>query len=91
MPIYEYACPYGHKSEHLRRVEDRHVGVLCPKCNAPADLIISAPHVEPDGVYSYEPNIGTPANYERKHELHRRQMEERAEIRETGKRKRLET
>ena len=89
-PIFEYRCPYGHKHETLRKYEHRFDADPCPKCGAPTDYVISAPHVEPDGVHSYCPNLGTSDNYERKHELHRRQTEERAERRECG-RKRLQT
>jgi hypothetical protein len=82
-PIYSYLCPYGHRHETLRKYEHRFDADPCPKCGAPTDYVISAPHVEPDGVHSYCPNLGSADNYERKAELHRVQQEERAERRET--------
>lgn len=90
MPLYAYRCPYGHEHENLRSYEQRMTADPCPTCGAPTEYIISAPHVEPDGVHSYCPNIGSADNYERKHEKHRKQLEERAEQKEVG-RKRLET
>ncbi len=83
MPLYLYVCPYGHRHETLRRYESRLDSSPCPTCGAPADYVISAHHAVPDGVYSYAPNLGSASNYERKHELHRKQQEERAERRET--------
>lgn len=65
-PIYEYRCPNGHRHERLRSYTDRSAPAACPFCEAAAAPIISAPHVLPDGVYSYAPNIGSADAFDRK-------------------------
>jgi len=82
MPLYEYRCPDGHTAEELRKYVDRDEPVTCGECGAPMVRILSAHHQQPDGLYSHCPNIGTPDNYERKHDLWKRQQMERAEKRE---------
>lgn len=65
-PIYEYRCPVGHEAERLRKWEDRDNLTVCALCQAPMNRILSAHHTEPDGIYSYEPNIGSADAFERK-------------------------
>ena len=63
--IYEYQCPLGHVSERIRKIADRHLSVVC-HCRKEAQLVFSRPHIQPDGVYSYMPNIGTARDFERR-------------------------
>jgi predicted nucleic acid-binding Zn ribbon protein len=65
-PRYDYVCPAGHDTERFFRIVDRDVSVPCETCGAPTIRTISAPHVEPDGVYSYAPNLGSEASWERR-------------------------
>ena len=72
MPIYEYACPNGCVAEHLRPYEKRDGRV--PPCMAHGKRmkrIPSAHHAEVDGIYSYAPNIGSAARYERQQQAMR--------------------
>ncbi|HUO52956.1 MAG TPA: FmdB family zinc ribbon protein [Gemmatimonadaceae bacterium] len=42
MPIYEYACQSGHRSERfVRRIGDAEETVACPVCGQPAARVIS--------------------------------------------------
>jgi putative FmdB family regulatory protein len=66
MPLYEYKCADGHTHQRLRKMAERDEPCTCLECDLPAEPIISAPHVPPDGVYSYAPNIGTAKDFERK-------------------------
>jgi putative FmdB family regulatory protein len=68
MPIYEYRCPAGHTTERLRKYEERDDFLLCPKCPEVVGTrrIVSAHHQAPDGIYSYEPNVGSPVDFVRK-------------------------
>ena len=71
MPIYEYACPQGHRIERFRKVGARHqkpAGSPCLVCGGTLRLAISTPHIVPDGVYSYAPNIGSADAFERRRE-----------------------
>lgn len=68
MPIYEYRCGEGHLHEDIRAYEYRDKRARCPRCKRIAKRIPSAPHVEPDGVHSYAPNIGSPERFERQQE-----------------------
>lgn len=69
MPLYEYRCPDCDRiDERLRRYEDRDSKANCPTCGGRAERIISAHHRQPDGIYSYAPNLGNPADFERKWE-----------------------
>lgn len=42
MPLYEYECPAGHRSEALRPYSERDTPTLCPKgCGKPAKAVLS--------------------------------------------------
>lgn len=64
MPIYTYACPKGHRAERFRKMADRNHTLQCPTCRLATRLILSLSHVEPDGIYSYAPNIGSEQAFE---------------------------
>jgi putative FmdB family regulatory protein len=65
MPLLEFECPDGHRVERLVKIEDRDRQRFCSTCRKPLRRLISAPHVEADGVYSYAPNVGSPERFER--------------------------
>lgn len=50
----------------LRAMGQRNRKLACPKCGTVMGRVISRSHIVPDGVYSYCPNIGTEADFERK-------------------------
>jgi putative FmdB family regulatory protein len=64
VPLYDYACSNGHTFERIVRyaVADEQT---C-HCGAALTRLPHKPHVEPDGIYSYAPNIGTEATFERR-------------------------
>ena len=64
-PIYEYRCPDGHVHEQLRHYDERDLREECDRCGAYCKRIPSAHHRQPDGIYSYAPNIGSPQKFER--------------------------
>ena len=66
MPTYEYQCPNGHHVERVRPMAFSAEPVTCGECGQDAARIISAPHVPPDGIYSYSPNLGSAAQFERR-------------------------
>ena len=68
MATYEYRCGDGHLSERRASFSARPKTVTCDRCGRRAKPIISLPHVEPDGVHSYAPNIGDPVRFERQQE-----------------------
>lgn len=68
MPLYLYRCDAGHESEHLGHYDDRTEPHPCLTCGEPAAYVLSPHHTQPDGLYSYEPNLGDPKAFERKHE-----------------------
>ena len=65
MPIYEYKCVAGHVTETIRSYANRHD---CPRCRCGLETtrLFPTPHVEPDGVYSYAPNLGSEEMFERR-------------------------
>jgi hypothetical protein len=67
MPLYEYICPDGHHTTRLCRYEDSYAPVVC-QCGKEAARLFPLTHVETDGIYSYAPNVGTEADFERRHE-----------------------
>lgn len=68
MPIYSYVCPAGHQRDHLRKYEQRDDSVTCEECGESMRRTMSVANIPPDGVYSYEPNIGSKEKFERQHE-----------------------
>jgi len=85
MPIYQYRCKNGHTHDRLRKMDERDNPAQCLQCDADATPIISAPHVPPDGVYSYCPNVGSADTFERK----RAKIEKMNEAKKDGKRPQL--
>ena len=75
MPLFEYRCAQGHTTEEIRRYLERDRSVICPECGQGARRIVSAHHTQPDGIYSYAPNIGDASEYERRHEDARERSE----------------
>jgi hypothetical protein len=73
--LYEYRCAAGHVSEELRRYVARDRAAVCQTCGARAKRTPPLPHGQPDGIYSYAPNIGDPSEYERRHEDARERSE----------------
>lgn len=71
MPLYEFRCIDGHTTEHIRSYGTRDDPVLC-KCGKPTERLFPKPHVEPDGIYSYAPNIGSKEDFERRTEAAKR-------------------
>ena len=66
-PIYEYRCQEClEEAEQLRKYEQRDEPMECDSCGGSMLRFLSAPHIGPDGMYSYAPNIGTPDAFERK-------------------------
>lgn len=64
MPLYDFTCPNGHTLERIVRYELADDQVC--HCGAVLTRLMHKPHCPPDGVYSYAPNIGTEAAFERK-------------------------
>ena len=75
MPLYVYRCHCGAESEHLARYEDREADRPCLVCGEPASYVIAPHHTQPDGIYSYAPNVGDPEKFDRKHEEAKRRSE----------------
>jgi putative FmdB family regulatory protein len=78
MPLYEYRCPgCGALETHFRAMGERNRRrPACPTCGRRnMELQISRPHIVPDGVYSYAPNIGDPDRFERQREAIKRTKE----------------
>ena len=66
MPLYEYRCEAGHVTTRLRPYEMRDEATECPVCGAPTLRLFPKPHIGPDGMYSYAPNIGDKDTFDRK-------------------------
>ena len=66
--IYEYKCPNSHGAEKLRKIANRNDPLSCPECGEPMFLIISRTHRQPDGIYSFAPNVGSPDAFDRRWE-----------------------
>jgi len=83
MPIYEYRCSQcGKISSRICSCEESFTPLACIECGAETERLFPIPHVPPDGMYSYAPNIGDSESFERK----QTKIEERERIkRETGK------
>jgi len=81
MPLYEYCCRHcGRTHTCLRKFERRLDAVACV-CGAKMDWMFPVPHIEPDGIYSYAPNIGTAEDWERKQGKIKEREEQNAERR----------
>ena len=82
MPIYEYRCPdCGNVVEHLRKYRERDAVVLCLTCKTIMPRLFSAHHVEPDGTYSHDPNLGSEEKFVRWNEKIAEQKEAEREAR----------
>ena len=66
--LYQYRCSDGHGSEQFTDMAERAEPRPCPTCGEPAARVLTAAHVPPSGVYSYEPNTGDPDTFDRRHE-----------------------
>lgn len=67
MALFEYQCPAQHVTEAVRSFARRDESPTCPHCQqATVRIEISRNHVPPDGVYSYAPNLGSEAAFERR-------------------------
>ena len=75
-PIFEYRCGNGHLHEDIRAFAYRDKRTRCPRCKRLCKRIPSLPHVEPDGVHSYAPNIGSPDRFERQQQAIREAKDE---------------
>lgn len=78
MPIYDYKCPDGHITTRLVRWSQKPDTVPCKTCGKGAKWQFPAVHVPPDGVYSYEPNLGDPDQFDRRQEEIRASKEDAA-------------
>lgn len=67
MPLYEYTCRHGCKAELLRPYDKRDQPVRCIVHEERMTRRFPVPHLAPDGVYSYAPNIGSAQDFERRH------------------------
>ena len=65
-PLYEYTCPNDHTTTELVPFDQSLTPIDCPTCGKPAERDFPIPHMPPDGIYSYCPNIGTPEQFERR-------------------------
>jgi len=55
MMLYEYRCDQcGNELEAIRKIDDRHLGPVCPTCGETATLVIrTAPHGYVDNMKEY--------------------------------------
>jgi len=67
MPLYEYRCiECGEIITRLCDYELRDDPVGCLICHAETERLFPKPHIGPDGIYSYAPNIGDKDSFDRK-------------------------
>ena len=68
MALFEYTCTgCGRTEKHLRPFARKYDPATCSVCGVLMRAVeISATHVEPDGIYSYCPNVGDPGQFERR-------------------------
>jgi hypothetical protein len=78
-PLYDFRCANGHTHQRLRSYEGRDEPAKCLLCDAPTERLFPLPHVPPDGIYSYAPNIGSAEAFERKEAKIREREEKLAE------------
>jgi len=80
-PLYDYRCPAcGQTVTRFRKFEDRFDPMICA-CGVEMTWMFPVPHIEPDGIYSYAPNIGTAESWERKQSKIKEREERNAERR----------
>lgn len=65
MPLYDFKCANGHTTELVVSYEKRDDPAFCSLCGDASTRQFPLPHVPPDGVYSYAPNVGCPERFER--------------------------
>ena len=85
MPLYEYRDESGHEITKLRKFEERDEPLFCEECGQSMLRFMSVPHLQPDGVYSYAPNVGSADEFERK----RTKIEMMNEAKRDGKKPKL--
>lgn len=68
MPRYDYRCGEGHVTTVFRSYEYRERPTPCERCGRSAVYQFPLTHRQPDGIYSYAPNIGNPNDHERRNE-----------------------
>ena len=67
MPLYEYRCtPCSKTVTAIRSYPERLDYMTCPQCSAGMEYQFPMTHRQPDGIYSYAPNIGNANDYERR-------------------------
>jgi putative FmdB family regulatory protein len=79
MPLYDYRCPAGHITIRLRNYDERDAPVLCRECGVVTERLFPVPHVGPDGMYSYAPNLGSKDTFDRKWDLMEQRKRAKAE------------
>lgn len=75
-PLYDYACGCGLQVTRLRKWQNRLDPVTC-ECGETMEPLFPVPHLMPDGVYSYAPNLGTREAFDRKQAKIEKLKEER--------------
>ena len=82
MPLFEYRClDCGRVLEKLRKYGDRDKPLTCPDCIKHMPRLFSAAHVEPDGTYSHDPNLGSEEKFVRWNEKIAKRKEAEREAR----------
>lgn len=66
MPLYSFRCVNQHVTDRIFHIAERDAVFACPVCGELVERILSAPHVEPDGIYSHCPNVGSEEAFVRK-------------------------
>ena len=86
MPIYEYRCQACQREvERLCKYVERDEVLGCGECGGSMLRFMSVPHLLPDGVYSYCPNVGSADTFDRK----RAKIEKMNEAKRDGERPKL--
>ena len=66
MPLYDYKCGKGHTTTLIRSYEKRVELPRCKTCGGKTTYQFPLVHAMPDGMYSYAPNLGSAANFEKR-------------------------
>lgn len=53
MPLYEFECACGYRQSELRRIAERNVLLLCPRCCLAMKRVISTPNIVTDTNFGY--------------------------------------